>query len=79
MDVYPSLLSLPLGHRAIVHSLGLTGLKKRRMLDLGFVSGSIVEALLRSPSGDPKAYLIKGTVIALREDDAKNIFINNQL
>ncbi|MEZ4358368.1 MAG: FeoA family protein [Eubacteriales bacterium] len=75
MDVNPSLLSLPIGGRAQVKSLASTGSKRRRMLDLGFVSGSIVETLLKSPSGDPKAYLIKGTVIALREDDAKDIFI----
>ena len=46
------------------------------MLDLGLVSGAYIKALQKSPSLDPTAYLIKGTVIALRKEDAKNILVN---
>ena len=31
---------------------------------------------MKSPGGDPVAYLIKGALIAIRNDDAKNILIN---
>ncbi|MFY9541538.1 MAG: FeoA family protein, partial [Dethiobacteria bacterium] len=32
-------------------------------------------ALLKSPAGDPTAYLIRGAVIALRAQDASQILI----
>ena len=43
------------------------------MLDLGFVPGTEVEALQKSPSGNPIAYHVRGTVIALRAEDAGRI------
>ncbi len=45
------------------------------MLDLGLVNGTNVEALHKSPSGDPVAYYIRGSVIALRKEDAGKIFV----
>ena len=45
------------------------------MLDLGLVEGTNVEALHKSPSGDPVAYFIRGAVIALRGEDAKKVRI----
>ena len=47
----------------------------RRMLDLGIVRGAQIKALHKSPTGNLTAYFIKGTVIALRDSDAKNIFV----
>ena len=38
----------------------------RRLMDIGMVQGTEVECLMKSPLGDPAAYLIKGAVIALR-------------
>ncbi len=48
---------------------------KKRLQDIGFIKGSEVTLLYSSPSGSPKAYLIKGAVIALRKNDCKNIFV----
>lgn len=47
----------------------------RRLQDLGLVCGTPVECLMKSPLGDPTAYLIRGAVIALRDDDAKFVII----
>ncbi len=47
----------------------------RRMLDLGIVSGTKIKAIHKSPMGNLTAYFIKGTVIALRDSDAKNILV----
>lgn len=52
------------------------GESRRRLLDLGFVKGATVGIDLLNPLGDPKAYLIKGTAIALRKDQAAKILIN---
>lgn len=48
---------------------------KRRLMDLGIAAGSRIECLNRSPFGDPTAFLVKGTVIALRNDDARSIVV----
>ncbi len=49
------------------------GAERRRMLDLGILPGTIITAEIRSPSGDPTAYRIRGAVIALRENQARLI------
>ncbi|MHA2609672.1 MAG: metal-dependent transcriptional regulator [bacterium JZ-2024 1] len=53
------------------------GLARRRLLDLGFTPGALVEAVLQSSfgRGDPTAYRIRGTVIALRKEQAQGIFL----
>ena len=48
---------------------------KRRLLDIGFIPGSEIECVLKSPLKDPIAYFIRGTLIALRNKNAKNIFV----
>lgn len=67
---------LPIGKSATVISIQAEGLTRRRMLDLGLVPGTRVEALRVSPAGDPKAYRIRGAVIAFRKEDAHQIQIN---
>ena len=68
-----ALSNLPLGRKGRIMSLEAHGKDRRRMLDLGFVQGTTVEALHLSPSGDPIAYFIRGAVIALRDEDARKI------
>ena len=46
-----------------------------RLKDLGIVKGTRVRCLLKSPLGEPKAYLIRGAVFALRREDAEGILI----
>jgi ferrous iron transport protein A len=66
---------LPLGEKAKVKELVSDGLVRRRMLDLGLISDTEVEALQKSPSGDPTAYHIRGAVIALRSEEASKILV----
>lgn len=72
-----SLNNLPVGKRAMVSSLTASGIERRRMVDLGLVNGASIEALHKSPTGDPTAYFIMGAVIALRDEDAKKILIQD--
>lgn len=51
------------------------GESRRRLLDLGFVRGSKIKIELINPLGEPHAYLVKGTSIALRKDQASKILI----
>ena len=41
-----------------------------RLMDLGLTRGARVRCLFAAPSGEPRAYLIRGAVIALRREDA---------
>lgn len=66
---------LPLGKKAKVKVLTSDGTIRRRMLDLGLISDTEVEALQKSPSGDPIAYSIRGAVIALRSEEASKILV----
>jgi len=48
---------------------------KRRLLDLGLVKGTEITPVLISPSGDPKAFEVRGTLIAIRKEDTNLIEI----
>jgi DtxR family Mn-dependent transcriptional regulator len=51
------------------------GAQRRRLLDLGFVPGTTVAVDLVGPGGDPTAYRVRGTVVALRREQAQLIRI----
>ncbi|MCF6348773.1 MAG: metal-dependent transcriptional regulator [Flavobacteriaceae bacterium] len=63
----------------VAHILGISkesrGDSRRRLLDLGFVKGTEISIDLMSPMRNPTAYLVKGTSIALRNDQASKILI----
>lgn len=67
---------LPLGSTARVRKIVAEGNIRRRMLDLGLIADTMVEALQKSPSGDPTAYQIRGAVIALRSEEASKIIVS---
>ncbi len=60
-------------------SLELSGLLRRRILDLGIVPGTLIRCIRRGPSGDPTAYLVRETLIALRSEDAAQISVRTLL
>jgi ferrous iron transport protein A len=74
MEVIP-LPRLSIGERARVVSLNAAGQQRRRMLDLGIVPQAVIEALRKSPAGDPVAYRIRGAVIALRREEASLVLV----
>ncbi len=69
------LSSLPIGKKARVKSIITNGTQRRRLLDLGLITDTVVEALQKSPAGDPVAYQIRGAVIAFRTEDASGILV----
>lgn len=50
------------------------GTMKRRLLDLGFVPGCKISVLQKSPLGDPTAYRVSNTTIALRKEESDHIY-----
>jgi DtxR family Mn-dependent transcriptional regulator len=71
-EPFLSLTSLKMGEKAkvIKISRACRGTQRRRLMDLGIVPGTIISMALVSAGGDPKAYNIRGAVIALRKDQA---------
>ena len=70
--------ALPFGERAMIDRIGRGSGMARRLADLGFCPGVSVRCVLTSPLGDPRAYEIRGAVIALRQSDAKEVWIRNE-
>lgn len=70
-----ALTFLPLGRRAQVVTVGAEGLARNRLLDLGLVPSTVVEAVRRSPAGDPVAYKVRGAIIALRAEESRLITV----
>ena len=52
------------------------GAIRRRLQDIGLISGTRVKCVLISPFGNTKAYEIRGAVIAIRDDDANEIYLD---
>ena len=75
---YKTLNDLKPGEKAKIYSLISKGTIRRRLLDIGLTENSYVECLGKSPLGDPKAFLVRGAVIAIRSEDLKNILIYSQ-
>ncbi|MCZ6702001.1 MAG: FeoA domain-containing protein [Ignavibacteria bacterium] len=75
------LSSLAIGEKGVV--LGISkrcrGQQRRRLMDLGLVPGTVVEAEMKSIGGDPVAYRIRGASIAIRKKQADRIFMKEEL
>lgn len=76
MDNNITLARLPEGCTATVTQMHNSGSMRRRLMDMGLIEGTRVICLHRSPAGDPIAYLIRGAVIALRQEDTGNIIVS---
>ncbi|MBK8989131.1 MAG: FeoA domain-containing protein [Chloroflexi bacterium] len=68
---------LPIGQSAEVVGISnkCRGAERRRFMDLGILPGTRITAEMRSPSGDPTAYIIRDALIALRHEQANLIRI----
>lgn len=65
------------GERAVVYQLDdkCRGFSRRRLQDLGLTPNAGVEAALENPFGDPRAFRVRGTLIALRQQQADLIWV----
>lgn len=47
----------------------------QRLTDLGFTADELLSCVLKSHRGGMSAYLVQGAVIALRQENANEIFV----
>lgn len=72
-----TLASLAVGANGVVSEISplCRGMQRRRLMDLGIVPGTRIEAEMSGIGGDPTAYRVRGAAIALRRDQAKLVFL----
>lgn len=70
-----NLSQLPLNATGVIKDVKCDGNIKRRLLDMGLVKGTKIIPVLVSPSKDPRAFFVRGTIIAIRKEDAEKIQI----
>ena len=75
LNMQLSLNYLPVGKTGKIEFIRDNNLK-RRFLDLGLIPNTIVKTERYSPSGNPIAFNIRGTIIAIRKEEAKNIIVS---
>ena len=71
------LSELPSGTSADIVALdpSFRGFARRRLLDLGFTPGARIRSELEPFSGDPRAYRLRGTTIALRREQSDRVLV----
>ncbi len=67
------LSEISVGKICEIADIELSGTLRRRILDLGIIPGTKIRCIRRGPSGDPIAYTVWGTTIALRKEDSNLI------
>ncbi len=68
-----ALIDLAEGGSGVIGDIDVNVGSRGRLMDLGLTPGARVTCLFSAPSGDPRAYLIRGSAIALRREDAAGV------
>lgn len=66
---------LKVGQRGIIVRVGGRGPVRRRMMDMGLVSGTKVKVVRVAPLGDPVEFEVKGYSLSLRKSEARNVIV----
>ena len=75
MENNKPLSALSVGEDGKISYLLCDGGIRRRLMDIGLIPGTNVVCVGKSPLGDPKAYMIRGKTVAIRNSDARKIII----
>lgn len=71
-----TLNNLPLMQKGKIEQINCDKIIKRRLLDLGLTYGSFIVPMLSSASGGLRAFNIRGSLIAIRDEDASSILVS---
>jgi ferrous iron transport protein A len=70
-----TLNELKRGQQAVLDRIQLPEGDTKRLMELGFVPGHVVEPARSAPGGEPRVYRVDGSEIALRKETAKQIVV----
>jgi len=66
------------GQAGVLEAIHLPEQDARRLMELGFLPGSLVTAARRSPFGDPRLFQVDGSEIALRSETAQHLLLRSR-
>lgn len=69
---------LNVGESAVIKKLNNVDTERRRLFDLGILPGTRIENVMKSPLGDPVAYRVRNSMVALRRAQARLIEIQGE-
>jgi ferrous iron transport protein A len=78
MENLKRLCDIPLRQTSVVEEIQCCDRLINRIYDMGITEGSEITPVFRAPFGDPTAYEIKHTLIALRKKDSREIWVRCQ-
>ena len=70
-----SLAELPEGESGILETLELPEDIALRLMELGFLPGTVIVAGKSAPGGDPRVFRVDGSEIALRRETAQFLLL----
>ena len=65
--------TLPVGHEAVITTVGGEGSLRCRLLDMGLIPKTRVRVEKIAPLGDPMELRVRGYALSLRKEDARDI------
>ena len=71
-----SLAKLKKGQKATIARIGGSGGVRRRLMDMGATTGTVIEVERVAPLGDPIEVKLKGYHLTLRKEEAERIEVN---
>ncbi len=69
---------LPVGGRGVVYRVEGERDVRRRLLEMGFCNGAIVQVVRKAPLGDPIEYELRGYHLSLRAEQARLVQVHPQ-
>jgi ferrous iron transport protein A len=63
------------GESGVLDSLDLPEDVALRLMELGFLPGTLIEAGRAAPGGDPRVYKVDGSEIALRSETSQRLLL----
>lgn len=73
-----TLAGLRTGESATLDSLDLPAALAHRLMHMGFIPGTVVEAAQSAPGGDPRVFRIDGSEVALRRETASQLKVRRE-
>lgn len=74
-----NLNNLSIGQKAVIIRIRGRGAFRRRVMEMGFVSGETVQVIRKAPLNDPLEFQVKGSKVILRRSEAELIEVSPDL
>ena len=70
-----TLASAPIGVPVTIHKIKASDAFIQRLQDMGLTRGAQVTCLFAAPQGNPRAYAVRGSIVAMRNGDAAKLSV----